>query len=134
MGCGSCGHTEHPGRCSRRAPSRCTPLDTGAGTTGWACGARPPCPCPWRTCRCGAQVAVATCEDDRESEESIERGSAGRPDGTLGVRKLADGTLLARFLPADEQPQPGEWRATDHDATCPQATRRGVTMITGAQS
>lgn len=132
MRCGSCRHVAHRGPCRRRGPSGCVPLGTGDGMTGFACGVRPQCPCSWRTCRCGAEVAVATCADDPDSEETIVRGSAGKPGGTLGVRKLPDGTLLARYLRPDEEPGPGEWRATDHDIVCPQAARRGVTVITGA--
>lgn len=130
--CGSCDHKAHRGRCTRRAPSRCTPLDNGSGQIGWACGTRPQCPCPWRTCCCGALVAVAACSDDPGYEETIERGSAGHPDGTLTVRKLADGTLTARPLAAGGGLAEGEWRAVDHDARCPQAGRRGVVDVTDA--
>jgi hypothetical protein len=129
--CGRCRHTEHRGECKRRGPSRCTPLDSGHGLTGFACGARPQCPCPWRVCVCGTPVAIATCEDDPEFFESVERGTAGRLGGTLAVRQLADGTLMARYLPPGEQPREGEWRGTDHDAACPKAAQRGVTEITG---
>ena len=129
--CGGCPHAAHRGACMRLGPSRCTPIETGGGT-GFMCGRRPSCPCPRRTCSCGAEVVVAECDDDPQSYESVERGSAGRPGGTLAVRRRPDATLAARYLPLGEDPRPGEWRGTDHDASCPHATRRGVTMITGA--
>jgi hypothetical protein len=100
--------------------------------TGMVCGARQPCLCPWRTCRCGTLVAVAACADDLGYEETVERGSAGNPAGTLAVRKLADGTLSARPLSAGAEPDPGEWRAVDHDARCPMAAQRGVVDVTDA--
>jgi len=130
--CRSCGHKEHRGRCPRRHPSRCTPHDTGDGIAGMICGTRQPCPCPWRTCRCGTPVAIAACADDPGYVETIERGSAGDPAGTLAVRQLADGTLSARPLRAGAEPAPGEWRAIDHDGRCPQAAARGVVDVIDA--
>ena len=130
--CGSCGHKEHRGRCTRRSQSRCVPLSTSDGMTGFACGTRPPCPCPWRTCSCGTPVAVAACADDPGYEETVERGTAGRPDGTLAVRRLPDGTLSARPLPAGTPPADVEWRGIDHDTRCPHAARRGVVDVTDA--
>lgn len=95
------------------------------------CGVRPACPCPWRTCACGAQVVVADADDYPDEVETILRGSAGDPAGTLAVRKMPDGSLRARPLPPGEEPAEGEWRAVDHDRSCPKAAQRGVTAVTG---
>jgi hypothetical protein len=77
-------------------------------------------------------VAIAACADDPRYEETVERGSAGNPDGTLAVRQLADGTLSARPLPTGAEPAAGEWRAIDHDARCAKAAARGVVDVTDA--
>jgi hypothetical protein len=130
--CACCGHKAHRGRCTRRAHSRCVPLGTDRRPSGFACGARPPCPCPWRTCHCGTPVAIAACAEDAAYEETVERGSAGHPDGTLAVRRLADGTLSARPLAVGSEIATGEWRAIDHDSRCPDSGRRGVVDVTDA--
>jgi hypothetical protein len=125
--CGRCEHAGHRGRCPSKYPSKCMPFPEGSG---FICGPRQPCTCPWRTCRCGAPVAVASCAGEPEYEETIDRGSSGDPMATLAVRQLANGELEARPIAAGAELEPGEWRACDHDTRCPQAAARGVVDVT----
>jgi hypothetical protein len=127
--CKSCGHAEHPKVCAARAASRCQPFQSGDGATGFICGYRPGCPCPWRTCKCGAEVALAIelAPDVRAlptADEvmivSVERGSSWDPDGRLAVRKLPGGHLACRTLADGEQPGKNEYRGKEHtNEACP---------------
>jgi hypothetical protein len=117
--CAHCGHAGHRTRCPAKGPSSCRPLVGDDGEpAGIACyQRRPPCACPWRTCKCGALTAEATALDQPGITVPVLRGSAGEPGGLLAVRLLADGTLGCRDLKG-LQPGPGEWRATEHDGPC----------------
>lgn len=124
--CAGCGHAEHPKACRAKGPSGCVPFHDGA-FTGMICGARPSCPCSWRTCGCGTPVALAaelppgqrTLPAEGEVMiVSVERGSARVPGGLLAVRKLVDGFLACRDLPAGEQPAKDEWRGREHTGDC----------------
>ena len=125
--CARCGHAEHARACRAKGPSRCVPVPGAAGTAV-ICGARPPCPCSWRSCACGQPVALACelppevralpLEDGEVMIVSVERGSAGAPGGLLAVRVLADGFLACRSLAAGEQPAEGEWRGREHAGEC----------------
>jgi hypothetical protein len=129
--CGRCEHAAHRGACRSKYGSRCMPLELDRGGTGFMCSStRPTCTCPWRTCRCGAPVAIAACAGDPEHEETLDRGSAGDPAATLAVRQLANGELEARPIAAGAELRPGEWRACDHDQRCPKAAARGVVDVT----
>ena len=118
--CGHCGHTEHTGVCRRRATSKCQPIPHG-----FICGFRPPCPCPFRTCKCGLALAVAVelpagvmlPPAGQVVAVSVVRGTAMRPDGRLAVWRLANGMLGCRDLPEGADPGEGEWRAVEHDET-----------------
>jgi hypothetical protein len=48
----------------------------------------------------------------------VERGTAGAEDGTLAVRRLADGTLGCRVLRPGEEPAEREWRGREHSGAC----------------
>jgi hypothetical protein len=117
-------HAIHRGPCPARAASRCQPFDVG-GSAGFACGWRPPCPCAWRTCACGAAVAIAVelPADARTAPPGAVvlvpflRGC--QPPEELGarlaVRVLTDGWLACRSLADGEEPGPGEYRRAEHD-------------------
>jgi hypothetical protein len=107
------------------------------------CGARPPCPCAWRTCACGKPVALAaelppaTRALPLQGREvmivPVERGSAGMPGGLLAVRVLSDGFLACRDLADGEQLAKGEWRGREHTGDCgllakPEADPRWLTL------
>jgi hypothetical protein len=127
--CPRCEHAEHRKGCTGRDPSKCQTYASG-GATGFICGSRPPCSCPFRVCKCGAPVALAAelPADARGLPAgevmvvSVERGSARDPAGRLAVRilDLGSGHLACRDLADGEQPREGEWRATEHtNAGCP---------------
>jgi hypothetical protein len=128
-------HKPHRGACPGKAPSGCQPFAVGDGT-GFACGARPPCPCPYRTCGCGLAVQVAAelpelargipPGQDEVMIVPVILGSGGDPAGRLAVWDLAGGGLGCRDLAAGEDPGPGEWRGTEHGpagAECPKESR-----------
>jgi hypothetical protein len=127
--CGGCGHAGHPKRCGAKAATRSVVMATRDGGTVRMCGWRGPCPCAWRACKCGAAVelaaelpagAKALPGEGEVMIVSLERGSRDAPAGLLAVRKLADGFLACRTLPAGTEPGPGEWRATEHtNEACP---------------
>lgn len=122
--CGRCGHTSHRNHCTRRGPSGCVPFDVGE-STGFVCGYKPPCPCPWRTCKCGLQLSVAIelpagtrlYPDGQVMLVSVIRWSASRAEGRLAVWPLDDGMLGCRDLADGEEPWAGERRGTEHDET-----------------
>jgi hypothetical protein len=121
--CARCGHAEHTAACTGKGPSGCVPV-FGDTVTGIICGDKPPCPCAWRTCACKKPVALAVelppraralpLEGGEVMFVSVERGSAGAPDGLLAVRVLLDGFLACRNLAPGEEPAPGEWRGREH--------------------
>lgn len=118
--CRGCDHAPHKGACRAKSPSRCTPLAGADGRTrGIACGVRLPCPCAWRDCACDAPVAVTRLLGTGATVIAVERGSAAAPDGTLAVRRLADGTLGSRLLRPGEEPGEGEWRGRGNEPQCP---------------
>ena len=132
--CAHCGHVGHGIACRAKGPSKCVPLVSEIdGMTGFACGVRPPCPCPWRLCQCGAPVALAAQLPRSigglpvEGEVvivSVERGSAGDPAGRLAVRELAGGYLACRDLAGGEPVDGGEWRGREHlNEACPLLAR-----------
>jgi hypothetical protein len=118
--CGGCGHAFHRDTCPRKGTSGCAPLLAPDGQVhGIACsrGRAPcPCPCPFGECHtCGAPIAgVAPFPLGSAAEIDVDRGSAGRPDGTLAIRQLPDGTLGCRRLPDGEEPGEGEYRGRAH--------------------
>jgi len=140
--CGGCRHAEHkdkcPGKRDRRPGRHCTPFvsPTGKFDHGWLCGTdNPPCPCSWRTCKCGELVANAVLDRaqaaamftdsnvvlaaDQVIEVPIVRGSAGDPAGRLDVWRGADGYLYCRELGDDEVLIPeGHWRGREHTGAC----------------
>lgn len=141
--CGSCGHAEHKNACRAKAGSGCQPFGRPASsetTTGIACGARPPCPCPWRVCKCGALVACAWLEETQAQafaktkgiqlladelgaeleriEVPIVRGTSNDPAGRLEVWIAAGGQLWCRELSPGEEPAAGRWRGVEHTGKC----------------
>jgi hypothetical protein len=95
------------------------------------CGPRPPCPCSWRTCKCGAKVAIAQldarqarafCAEQGIEQQDIEvpvvRGSAGDPAGRLAVWERPDGVLVCVELAPGEQLVKGQWRGVEHVGEC----------------
>jgi hypothetical protein len=120
--CPGCGHAWHRDLCPCKGPSGCVPLLNPATgqPRGFACsGTRAPCPCPFGWCHtCLRMIAGASTLPlyDGSPEINIERGSAGAPDGTWAVWKLADGTLGCRVLADGEQPAEREWRGREHTA------------------
>jgi hypothetical protein len=127
--CSGCVHADHPKVCAARAQSRCQSYQSADGTTGFVCGYKPGCPCPFRTCKCGALVALAVelppdvralPVADQVMIVSVQRGSARDPAGRLAVRKLPGGHLACRDLADGEQPADGEWRGREHkNEECP---------------
>jgi hypothetical protein len=124
-----CGHAAHAKACPARAGSRCQSYQSPDGATGFICGYRPGCPCPFRTCKCGMLVALAAelppdaaalPSADTVMLVSVIRGSAGDPAGRLAVRQLTGGHLACRDLPDGEEPGEGEWRGQEHtNGACP---------------
>lgn len=117
--CDGCGHAAHRDGCRAKGPSSSVAvLDPATGRPiGIACSrTRAPCPCPFGACHtCGALIAGASPFPLGSAPEvDIDRGSAGAPDGTWAVRKLADGSLACRPLGEGEQPGEGEWRGHAH--------------------
>jgi hypothetical protein len=116
--CPACGHSAHPGECKRRGRGRCVPLGPGM----IACGVRPQCRCPWRSCRCGTAVAATIllppearfAPDGEVVLVPVIRGTARDPAGRLAVWKLDDGYLASRELADGEAPGRREWRGIEH--------------------
>lgn len=90
------------------------PLVSEGRQVGIACGARPPCPCPYQVCKCGLPVAVAHLTGT-DLAAAVERDPAGAPDGQLAVRQVPDGSLTCRELGPGEPLRPGEWRGREHE-------------------
>jgi hypothetical protein len=58
------------------------------------------------------------------SRMPVDHDSAGKPEGTLAVRRDPEsGQLQCRVLAKDEDPGPGEIRGTSHYVTCPEPDR-----------
>ena len=121
--CRRCGHTSHKNPCRAKGRSGCVPFRGDDGAAGYACGARPDCPCGWRTCKCGTDVAiclelpaeVTVAPDGEVIMVPVVRGSAGASGGRVAVRKIAAGWLACRDLADGEAPAEGEWLGTEHD-------------------
>jgi hypothetical protein len=110
--------------------------ETGRFDSGFACGSRPPCPCSWRTCKCGALVANALLDKDQAEafntahgldpgqaiDVPVIRGSAGNPAGRLEVWQQPDGILACRELAEGEgltrAGESGSWRGVEHTGEC----------------
>lgn len=83
---------------------------------------RLPCACPFGLCHtCGAPIAGASPLPLGDLEVDVDRGSAGVPDGTVTVWKLADGTLACRRLVAGDVVGAGEWPGRVHVHQLPEA-------------
>jgi hypothetical protein len=118
-------HIVHAGPCKALAAQRGATIALEGGGVARVCGYRPPCPCAWRDCSCGATVAIAALlPDDAVAVPDGEvvlvpflRGTAGPDDpaGRLAVRRVADGYLACRELADGDQLRPGEVRRTEHD-------------------
>ena len=125
LGCGD-RHIVHGGPCKAKGPVKSVLIPAKDGGIIRVCGYRPPCPCPWRTCKCGTPLAVAvelpagTILAPVEGQVmlvSVRRGSAGDWGGRLAVWKLANGMLGCRDLAGGEEPGEGEYRGCEHDET-----------------
>lgn len=70
---------------------------------------------------CKAQIDWALLPSGKQ--HPVDHDSAGRPGGTLAVKRLDDGSLTARVLKAGDQLLEDEKRGTSHFVTCPNASQ-----------